>query len=90
VKEAGPKDDDKTLVRPSKSTPPPKDTETKVSASKENSPPPAQNKVPLWGWAVLVLLTIFIILMALLLVREMKRPLVDFFTPGQTNSRLSS
>lgn len=84
------KDDDKTLVRPSKPAPAPRveDGVTKPSAdvapakekkprSKEKTappPPPASTKVPVWGWAVLVLLTIFIILMALLLLREMKRP----------------
>lgn len=88
------KDDDKTLVRPSKPAPAPRadDGVTKPSAdvepkkekkprSKEKAPPPpppASTKVPAWGWAVLVLLTIFIILMALLLVREMKRPRTEF------------
>ncbi len=92
----GSKDDDKTLVRPSKSTPPPKDSDAKPAAlrekrprAKEKSPPPVQNKVPLWGWAVLVLLTIFIILMALLLVKDMRRLRGEFFTPGQTNSALA-
>lgn len=94
AKEAA-KDDDKTLVRPSKSTPPPKDAEAKASVSREKkarprekAPPPPQNKVPLWGWAVLVLLTIFIILMALLLVKDMKRLRGEGLTPGQTNSAL--
>lgn len=94
------KDDEKTLVRPSKSSPPPSESATKVSAQssppKERKarekapPPPAQNKVPLWGWAVLVLLTIFIILMALLLLREMKRPQGEFLAPGQTYSHFAS
>lgn len=97
------KDDDKTLVRPSKSTPPPTNSDAKAASRKETtdtkqkkrplkekSPPPAQNKVPLWGWAVLVLLSIFIILMALLLVKDMKRLRGDLFTPGQTNSALAS
>ena len=86
----GPKDDDKTLVRPSKPAPPAEDSVTKPSAdpasqkpkkrpSKESEslPPLPQNKVPVWGWIVLVLLVIFIVLMALLLVREMKRPKAD-------------
>ncbi len=91
------KDDDKTLVRPSKSTPPPKDTDAKPAppkekkrAAKEKLPPIPQNKVPLWGWAVLVLLTIFIILMALLLVKDMRRLRGEGITPGQTNSALAS
>lgn len=98
AKEA-PKDDDKTLVRPSKPSPLAGDAVTKVSAQepkekkpRSQDPPPAPppNKVPLWGWAVLVLLTIFIILMALLLVREMNRPRGELLTPGQTYSHFSS
>jgi serine/threonine protein kinase len=91
------KDDDKTLVRPSKSAPPPRDSDANAAALKEKRvrakakpPPPPQNKVPLWGWAVLILLTIFIILMALLLVKEMKRPHGELHTPGQTFSLVSS
>lgn len=79
------KEDDKTLVRPSKPAPSPSDDVTqpsgddkprkeKRSRSKANAPAIPQNKIPMWGWAVLILLTIFIILMALLLLKEMKRP----------------
>lgn len=62
--------------------------ERKPRSSREKAVSTPAGKVPLWGWAVLVLLTIFIILMALLLMREMKRSRAGFLSPGQTYSQL--
>lgn len=98
---AGTKEDDKTLVRPSKPAPSPTEEVTQPSVdgdkpkekrhrSKASPPAPPPNKIPLWGWAVLILLTIFIILMALLLMREMKRPRTEHRIPAATNVVRSS
>ncbi len=98
---AGTKEDDKTLVRPSKPSPSPTEDVTQPSAdedkpkekrqrTKASPPPPPSNKIPAWGWAVLILLSIFIILMALMLVREMKRPRTEHRLPATTNVVRSS
>lgn len=92
----GPKDDEvKTLVRSSK-PPASKDAKAKPappdeqkSRPKEKLPPVPQSKVPLWGWIALVLLSIFIVLMALLLVREMRRPKAELFHRGHTEFFIS-
>ncbi len=83
------REDDKTLVRAPKAAVPVSEVaEAKPeplvevakpkpkpkSRPKQDLPPIPQNKVPLWGWVALVLLAIFIILMAMLLVREVRHP----------------
>ena len=90
------KDDDaKTLVRSSKSASSkdaavkPAPLKEKKAPPKEKLPPIPQNKIPVWGWVALVLLSIFIILMTLLLAREMKRPKAELLHRGQTDSLIS-